>query len=165
MDRIVPRGGYSELIDAAYSHIPAGVRALLRPHFLTGTDPVFAGLHGYRDTNDGRSYLDIAHVAYEFHQPLPRARRRTTVVLPRLTSVRTIVHELGHVLDERLDFEYEAVPVTSYAETSHFEAFAEAFAAWALPFGHGYGAAKDRLYERDRATVGLFEALADRRTA
>lgn len=157
MDRIM-LGGYAELIDAAYARIPVGLHVLLRPHFLTGTDPAFAGLHGYRDTNDGRSYGDTAHVAYKFHQPFPRARRQTTVVLPRLVSVRTVVHELGHVLDERLDFDHEAMPVTEYAETNRHEAFAESFAAWAL--GYCYGLAKERLYERDRATVALFETLA-----
>lgn len=159
MNRLAP-GGYSALIEAAYGLIPTQLHALIRPDFLTGVDPVFAGLHDYRDASYGRSYRSIAHVAYDFHQRLPAARRRTTVVMPVVETVRTLVHELGHVLHERLRFEPEPAPVTGYARTDWGEAFAEAFAAWVLPLGHGYGAAKDKLYEDDRATVALFEGLA-----
>jgi hypothetical protein len=154
-------GGYSALIEAAYDLIPAGMHPLIRPHFLTGVDPVFVGLHRYGTTTDGRPYSGTAHVAYRYHQQhLPADRRHVTVVLPQIYDLRTVVHELGHVLHERLSFEPKPVPVTAYAGTNWLESFAESFAAWVLPFGHGYGDAKDRLYERDRATVALFDGLA-----
>lgn len=160
MDRIRP-GGYSAVIEAAYGLIPAGIHPLVRSHFLTGTDPVFAGLHRYDVTDDGRAYADTAHAVYEFHQEhLPRERRHVTVVLPWLPPLAVVVHELGHVLHLRLCFEPTPEPVTDYGRVNKREAFAEAFAAWVLPFGHGYGAAKDALYERDRKTVALFEELA-----
>lgn len=158
MNRLAP-GGYSALVEAAYGLIPARLHHLIQADWLTGVDPVFAGLHDYLDMSYGRSYRTTAHVAYDFHQLLPTARRRTTVVMPSLVAVRTLVHELGHVLHERLRFEPSPQPVTEYAATDRFEAFAEAFAAWALPLGHSYGAAKDQLYEGDRATVALFEGL------
>jgi hypothetical protein len=152
MDR-VRLGGYGEVIEAAYAL------------FLCGTDPVFAGLHGYINGADGRPYAETPHVAHDFHQTgLSRARRHTTVVLPKVPAIATVVHELGHVLDEALNFEHVAEPVSSYARNSRHEAFAEAFAAWVLPFGHGYGAAKDALHETDPATVALLSALTDRRT-
>jgi hypothetical protein len=156
----VAAGGYSELIEAAYRLVPRRLHDLIRPHFLTGVDPVFAGLHGYQRASYGRSYRSIPHVAYGWHQRLLAAQRHTTVVLPSLARVSIVVHELGHVLHERLGFEPEPEPVTWYGQTDTGEAFAEAFAAWALPFGHGYGAAKDQLYERDRPTVALFDGLA-----
>jgi hypothetical protein len=156
--------GYRALIEAAYEMVPAGMHRLIRPHFLCGVDPVFVGLHCYEDASFGRSYRSTAHVAYEFHQPgMARAHRRTTVVLPERPEalwVRTVVHELGHVLDASLGFVHMAVPVGAYAGTNRYEAFAEAFAAWALPAGHGYGLLKDRLYGTDRATVALFDDLA-----
>lgn len=163
MDR-AKAGGYAELIQSAYDLIPAGFHPLLRPHFLCGTDPIFAGLHEYEDTTDGRSYRATPHVAYDFHQTgIARSNRHVTVVLPdppKTMRVRVLVHELGHVLHERLGFEHDAVPVTEYADSSRFEGFAEAFTAWVLPLGNSYGAAKDRLYSEDPATVALFESLA-----
>lgn len=163
MDRVKP-DGYSALIEAAYQHIPPGLHRLIRPHFLCATDPLLAGLHLFEDAIYGQSYRDVAHCVYEFHQfSLSRARRHVTVVLPYRRYVfkpSVVVHELGHVLHDALDFDHDALPVTMYANTTRFEAFAEAFAAWVMPFGHGYGAAKDRLYDHDRATVALFEELA-----
>jgi hypothetical protein len=158
MDR-VKFGGFSAAIEAAYRLIPSTMHDLIRPHFLCGTDPVFAGLHDYLDIVDGRSYRDTAHVAWEFQQRLPRAHRRTTLVLPTSPSMPVMVHELGHVLDERLGFEPEAMSVTWYGQTNRYEAFAEAFTAWVLPYGHGYGEAKDLLHEQDARTVALFEGL------
>jgi hypothetical protein len=163
MDR-VRSGGYSALIEAAYQLIPPGLHQFIRPHFLCGTDPVFAGLHRYENVEDDRPYKTTVHVAYDFHQDgLRRALRHTTVVLPRepkLITLATMVHELGHVLDEALRFEHDAHPINDWANTNRYEAFAEAFTAWVLPFGHGYGADKDQLYDSDRQTVALFEELA-----
>lgn len=162
MDRIRP-GGYAPLIEAAYELIPTGLHQWIRPHFLCGTDPVFAGLHRYEAMSHSRSYRATMHVAYDFHQPeLSRARRRTTVVLPedpRHIRLRELVHELGHVLDSALGFEHVAEPVSWYGETSQIEAFAEAFTAWVLPPGE-YDDQRDRLYATDRHTVALFEGLA-----
>lgn len=80
MDRVTH--GYCAMIEAAYGLIPAGLHPLIRPHFLCGTDPVFAGLHGYVAAQDGRSYRSTAHVAYPHHQTaLARLHRRTTVII------------------------------------------------------------------------------------
>ncbi|MBM0257371.1 hypothetical protein [Micromonospora sp. 4G55] len=142
--------------------LPPRIVELLRCEVLAGADPVAAGLHRYVDASFGRSYRSTCHVAYEMHQEhLPRARRAVTLVLPEVPTIATVMHELGHVLHAALDLEPQPLPVTDYALLSGgMEAFAEAFAAWALPFGHGYGSAKDRLYERDRATVALLDGLA-----
>ena len=157
----VKTGGYGAAIAASFDLIPAALHDLIRPEFLCGSDPVFAGLHRYESTTDGRSYRNTAHCTYDFHQMhLPRARRSTTVVLPVVPSVRTVVHELGHVLHESLLFEPQVRPVTWYAQTNWCEAFAEAFTSWVLPGEHGYGPAKDRLLASDPAAVALLDQLA-----
>lgn len=61
MDRVLA-GGYSAAIEAAYRMIPDPLHHRIRPHFLCGTDPLFAGLHSYRDASYGRSYSDTIHV-------------------------------------------------------------------------------------------------------
>lgn len=160
----VARQADAEAIASALALLPVHIWDLIADvHFLTRSDPVFVGLHAYVIAEDGRSYGETAHVARPAHQGgLCRSRRATTVVLPTSGDMarRVIVHELGHVLHERLRFEPKAKPVTRYAKTNDGEAFAEAFAAWTLPFGFSYGAAKERLYVTDPATVGLFESLA-----
>jgi hypothetical protein len=143
--------------------IPENIRELVENvDVLSGVDPVFAGLHKYVNASYGRSYADTPHVAFEFHQMhMPAYKRAITMVLPHNVGIRTIVHELGHVLDGRLNFEHDSVvPVSWYAKTNQREAFAESFSAWVLPLGNGYGNAKDRLYETDKKTVELFERLA-----
>lgn len=106
-------------------------------HFdvLTGTDPVWAGLHGYRDTGDGRSYSSTAHVAYPFHQRLVKAQQAPTIVLPdpRPELPRTLVHEIGHVVDFHMGFGVMLPAITRYAQTNRREAFAVAFTAWVYP--------------------------------
>jgi hypothetical protein len=163
MERVGHR--YRAAIEAAYSLIPAGMHRLIRPHFLCAVDPVFVGLHRYEDASFGRSYRSTAHVAYEFHQTgTARTNRRTTVVLPgrpAALELPVLVHELGHVLDASLGFAHRAEPVGDYAATDRFEAFAEAFTAWAVPPGYGYGARKGRLYASDRSTVALFDDLSE----
>jgi hypothetical protein len=125
---------YAEAIDAALDRIPERIRHRVeRVDFLCGVDPIFAGLHKYDDASFVRSYRRTPHVAYDFHQVGPSGNRRTTVVLPGAVRVRTVVHELGHVLHESVDFDHHADPVTEYAKTSDWEAFAEAFTAWILP--------------------------------
>lgn len=146
---------YTAAIEAAYRLIPVRIADLIRPDFLTGSDPVFVGLHDYGDASYGRSYRDTAHVAYPWHQyGLQKQNRVTTVVLPTLrdANIKTIVHELGHVLDEGLSFAHSVVPISWYAETNRQEAFAEGFTAWLL---HGY--AEKHV---DEATLALFEGLA-----
>lgn len=164
MHRVIAQR-FAEPVEAALALLPEPILELVQGfEILTGVDPVFAGLHRYTEASYGRSYADTAHVAYPFHQlHKPVGQRVTTMVLPLVPDVRTVVHELGHVLHERLRFEPNVRPVTWYAKTDPGEAFAEAFAAWALPFGHSYGKVKERLYTEDRATVALFERLADGR--
>lgn len=145
---------YTAAIEAAYSLIPPVVTRLLTTDFLTGSDPIFAGLHNYKTSPYGRSYRDHAHVVYPFHQwGLHKRNRTTTIVLPipKSANVKTIIHELGHVLDERLGFRHDAVPVSSYAETDRNEAFAESFTSWII---RGYSNEPV-----DKATLALFEHL------
>jgi hypothetical protein len=154
MDR-VKAGGYTPLIEAAYSIVPMELHHLIQADFLCGTDPLFAGLHGYGDASYGRSYTDTMHVAYPHHQGgLAKAHRRTTVVIPgpaKEVQVKHLVHELGHVLHESLAWDHDATPVSRYAETNWCEAFAEAFTSWLIP---GYAA------RPDDATVAYFDSMA-----
>jgi hypothetical protein len=156
----------AEVIAAAFAFLPTPLAGRLEGvHFLTGVDPLFAGLHVEEIAEDGRSYRDTAHVVYPFHLRRPAADRVTTVVIPTWDGPTwwwpaKVIHELGHVLDWQLGFIHHAALVTSYAKRNRREAFAEAFAAWALPFGHGYGDAKDQLYDTDRGMVALFDTLA-----
>lgn len=171
MNRVKP-GGYAELISAAFALIPERMHSLIRPHVLCGTDPGFAGLHRFTSASYGRSYSNTWHVAYPHHQIAPAARdRRTTVVVtdviddaPEVFSrfgfhrpVAAMVHELGHVLDESLRFEHDAKPVSGYAGTDRFEAFAEAFTAWLIP---SYTASCGSGSVVDGATAALFSDLA-----
>lgn len=102
--------------------------------FVVGVDPVFAGVHSYEDTADGRSYRQTACCLYPHHIIGPRDRRVVTVCLPvherKWTGVWTVIHELGHALDYTIGRDHIAEPVNEYAETNREEAFAEAFASW-----------------------------------
>lgn len=153
----VPVGPYGQAIGAALDVIPvAVVRRLEHVRFVCGVDPVFAGLHRYGDTGDGRSYAVTAHCCYRFHLDGPADRRVTTVVLPvpADATVPVIVHELGHALHEVVGLDHVAVPVSAYATTNTWEAFAEAFTAWVLP---GYG--DQEVACADRPTRALLEGL------
>ncbi len=143
----------AEAIAHSMAIIPERMRPLVACDYFTDTDPIFAGLHSYGSALDGRGFDVTPHCCYPFHIDGPASRRRTTVVMQSLwRGPTTIVHELGHVLDWRLDFSHDAVPVTRYAERNRLEAFAEAFTAWILP---------DYPAERvDDATLDLFERLA-----
>lgn len=69
---------------------------------------------------------------------LSALRRRTTVVLldGDERDHRTILHELGHVLDDRIGFQRpDFTALDSYAATNQWEAFATAFQSWATPVG------------------------------
>lgn len=160
MNRIKP-GGYGELIGAAYQVVPVSLHRFIQCDFLTGTDPLFVGLHRFETASYDRSYRDTGHVAYPNHQGciLSKSQRRTTVVWPRLKGdghgrLENMVHELGHVLHESLRFEPVVDPVTWYAQTNHHEAFAEAFAAWLFPGWYPLPPGPEAL--------ALFEDLKDR---
>jgi len=128
-------------------------------HFLTGTDPIYAGLHDYIELDEvdgleieeGESYRNIPHVVYPCHQfVLPKSLRHTTVVLPKIIYPWMVVHELGHVLDEALDYSHLALPITDYAKVNNAEAFAEALVGWLF----------EDSGEPDEETRCLFEYLA-----
>ncbi len=120
----------NEAIQYAHSVIPSSI--LLRLHFdyFVAADPVYSGFFNYETTPDGRSYRNIACVAYPFHQLVSKDRQKTTIILPTKVYWATVIHEIGHVLHEYLNFEIEPVPVTKYAQTNSREAFADSFLAW-----------------------------------
>jgi len=151
---------YSAAISWAFNLLPIRVADMLKcVHFFTGTDPVYAGLHRYDDTDDNRSYRSTAHVSYPWHAI--NKREQTTIVLPLLDDAKpyVIIHELGHCLDEILGFEHEALPVNKYAKTHRTEAFAEAFACQYFWLGNK---AED-IFQADKATQYLFGNLRVRR--
>ncbi len=129
---------YSELVGSAFDALPVGIyRMIQNTHFLTGSDPVSAGLHNYEEANMLRSYRETAHYADPIHQfILPVSLRHPTIVLPTIIQLCGVVHELAHALDYHLGRFYTASPVTSYAKLNRDEAFAEAFTAW-LFWGYG----------------------------
>lgn len=148
---------YTEAISHAFSLLPWSIFRLLEyTHFLTGIDPIYAGLHSYIDTNDNRSYRDTAHVAYPWNHL--NGKERTTIVLPTLKAAypSTVIHELGHCLDEIMGFRHEAKPVNDYAQTDRREAFAEAFTAQYFWLGKK---AED-IFQSDIETQLLFKELA-----
>lgn len=96
--------------------------------FLCGLNPRYVGLHGFEWTADGRAYKSTAHC-------VPRAHAsdgRTAIVLPEPEPWWVIVHELGHVLDERQDWRWRVPPCSEYARVNRAEAFAEAFLTWVI---------------------------------
>ncbi len=162
MNRIM-RQADAEALAAALDLMPMNIRQRLEgTHVLTRTDPAFVGLHFY-DSIDGTDtpFSQCAHVAW---QPtlahLPRCQRDTTIVLPvdYCFGLWTITHEFGHVLHEQIGYEHVASPISVYARTNKWEAFAEAFASWCLPdMRPTWG---DEPLPVDPATVHLFEDLA-----
>lgn len=131
MDRVVSYR-YCEAIQIARSMIPDAILARIGwVHFLTGTDPIFAGLHQFEQASYGRSLRNTSHVAFEHNQPsLPASLRYDTVVLTIPEHPLVIVHELGHVLHARLSFEWDAEAVEDYGRTDSLEAFAMMFGYW-----------------------------------
>ncbi|ANS05730.1 hypothetical protein [uncultured Mediterranean phage] len=160
------KAGYSAPISRALLWLPEPIRRLVEhTDWLTGTDAIYAGMGYGADealTQDGRSYRTVNHCAYEWHQMgLPKSLRRTTIVLPGPTSelhTVSVTHELGHVLDERLGFDYDFPPVTAYAETNRQEAFAEAFVTW--HWGRSVYVGEDLGPEAIPEAVALFDSLA-----
>jgi hypothetical protein len=162
MDRVRTQRD-SEPIGRAFDLLPAGIQRRLNGiHFAAGFSPVFAGLHCFTDTEDGRSYDTTAHVVYPHHQITSvRANRAITVALPCTEYPTVIVHELGHALHGLLDFQsHDPDPVTDYAKTNRWEAFAEAFAAWVLP-GDPYYVRAQEILLQDKRTLAFFDELND----
>lgn len=127
---------YAQAIARAYVLIPDELHRFIQVDFLTGTDPIFAGLHHHENTVDGRSYRNTAHCCYGYSlRDLPISRRKTTIVLPLRIDARssTVVHELGHALDESLGFAFDSGPTSWYSYNNRYEAFAEAFTSWVIP--------------------------------
>ena len=160
MERIV-NAEFSELIGYSISILPARIwERISYVHFLTGTDPVYAGLHNHISVPDeyvksgnfeGYSNRDICHMVYpEAQLILPKTLRRTTIVIPYMETPMGIIHELGHVLDEALDFSHSAIPITEYAKINDCEAFTEALVGWLF----------EDCGEPDEETTALFEYLA-----
>ena len=150
---------FHNAIVGAFDSLPKGVRERLdHVDFLCGVDPVWAGLTSIETSDDGRSLRDIAYCDYLYTQKhLPADRRRTTIVLPTecAANVWTIRHELGHALHEILGWFGPVKPITEYARTNAYEAFAEAFCAWREP---GY-CGRD-LRSADSRADALFAMLA-----
>lgn len=150
-------------IEAAYSLIPPPIADRLRAvDWFLDTNPIWAGLHTYETTEDGRPYSETAHTVHPMHQcSLPRSLRAPTVVLFRddLKYPDVAVHELGHILHEQLRFEPSPSPVSDYAGSNKWEAFACAFTAWVVPWQCSRRHDPTILW-RDSATMRLFEHLA-----
>lgn len=136
---------------------PTIMERLTHVQIVAGVDPLFAGLHEYETTEDGRSYRATAACLYPFHIRGPADRRVTTIVLPTpepaWNGVHTIVHEYAHALDWSLGRDHNCDPVSDYARTNRDEAFACSFTSWAWgnPLPH-----QTRPSDRDRA---LFRSL------
>jgi hypothetical protein len=163
VNRVTLRLPIAETIDL----LPCGIRRRVEhAEWLTGVDPVFAGLHPYTTSTDRRAYAATAHVCWPMHQGArPRSELVSTVVVPvdyGRWNRRVFVHELGHVLDEQIDFaRHRPVPVSRYARTNNWEAFAEAFTLWALPEDCvAEGRYDQAALARDEETLALFEELA-----
>jgi hypothetical protein len=128
---------FHNAIVGAFDALPKPMRELVEHvDFFCGVDPVWAGLTSIETSDDGRSLRDIAYCDYLYTQKhLPADRRRTTIVLPseRAADIWTIRHELGHALHEILGWFGPIKPITEYAKTNAYEAFAEAFCAWREP--------------------------------
>lgn len=117
-------------ISQALALLPAGSRTRLGFDLFTA-DPIFSGLEmGPGITADGRSSRDTAHVCAPRHT---RDRRTTLVVPAGPIGVANSLHELGHVLHEVVEWDVSAEPVTAYAKTDRFEAFAEFVTALFFP--------------------------------
>lgn len=140
MERVKDK--YPSLISAGLSLIPTPIlKRLGYLDFFTGSDPIYAGLFNYEESDDGRSYRQEWCVAYPHHLTMqPKNKRKTTIVLadllpehPKKLHPFLIVHEVGHVLDYLLDFRFDFEAVTKYAQTNRMEAFADAFTLWVSP--------------------------------
>lgn len=178
MERVA-RGFDTEPIQRGLARIPPRIRERVGPvDFLCGVDPIFVGLHEHEFASiadgysPGISFRWCAHLSRPHNQASPvRAHRSTTIVVPApLGKVygdegiagAVIAHEYGHLVDSLTgsgtlwDWGAGIVPVSSYAETNWWEAFAESFEAWLFP--ELYPDAAEIL--RDSPVLALFEELA-----
>jgi hypothetical protein len=151
MERITTQR-FAEPVADALGWLPPRLREMAGADVFCG-DPLFAGLHSFLRADDGRSYRDTAHVCYP-----PHVRdRRSTVVFTEPPDWYTVIHEFGHVIDwhlsERAGEMVTLNPVTAYARTNRFEAFAEAFTAWFYPLEEPY-------FVHDQASREFFDRLA-----
>lgn len=153
----------AEPIGEALGMLPPGiVRRVAHAPFIAGVDPLFAGYHEITETGQygeyaTRSYRTTPHVCYPWHFT-SAAERVSAVMLPAPVTPAVVAHELGHVLHEAIDFDcHTPRPVTSYAQTNQWEAFAEAFTAWLCPVE--YHDVRHFLLQ-DEQTLALFEELA-----
>jgi len=165
MNRVRP-SCFVELIGRVFSEMPLGISRLLNgTDFAIGLSPSWINLHHSKSSEDGRSYASTSHAVWPMHQKhLPMAQRNATVVLndgdefDRLL----ILHELGHILDERLDFgSPKPIAISDYAKTSDVEAFATSFQAFLTPLGEGkfnYPTYGD-LWESDSRMLNFFRSL------
>ena len=126
----VPTFTNTELVKRTLDTLPKGIREKLgQVDFWFAIDPLFGGLHGFDDTGDGRSYRNTSHCNYEHHV---RDRRTTVALLDGDENDELVIlHELGHVLDERLGWDHpDIAPMNAYAATNSHEAFAVAFQSY-----------------------------------
>ena len=165
MERIVSYQ-YTELIQAGFDLIPQAIADRLRyVHFFTGTDPIWAGLFNWEDTDDNRSFRDTwCSCKPSSLDKLPKYLQTPTIIMPtpqmegypyRLLPA-LVVHELGHQLDDILGNQLLVTPVTYYAMRDREEAFAEAFTCWLFP---RYGQYYDIIDRIDDKTMALFTQL------
>jgi hypothetical protein len=151
---------FHNAIEGAFRPLPDALRARLEHvDFFCGADPVAAGLTPVETSDDGRSFREIAYCDYLQNQlHLPADRRRTTIVLPteRAANIWTVRHELGHVLHELVGWFGPVRPLTEYAASNRYEAFAEAFCAWREPRYCGMD-----LRSVDPRAEALFETIAE----
>ena len=147
--------GYANAIQAAMDSVPDAILDLIHVDFLCGVDPVWAGLHSFKFTSDGRSYRDTG--AY-VPPHLAEIQTRPTIVMPHPLWPAEIVHELGHALHETQGWRHTAKPCTQYAKRNRHEAYAEAFMAW-CGWSWKYEPNQWDTAARDEATVAHFDAL------
>ena len=97
---------------------------------ITNYSPNFLGIHDFEYAQDGRLFKYTSHVCYSYHQlSLPKSDRKTTLVLIHDEDQDIYLHELGHVIHERI-FNLDNLgfkPLDDYASTNHLETFATTF--------------------------------------
>jgi hypothetical protein len=156
------------VIDDALDLLPVRIRERAACHFVIGADIKWIGLNYYKDP----LYKTAACAVWARLQTnIPRSNRVPTVAFPKTNwiSYLTVLHELGHIVEEQIDWDHYSVdPVSEYAKTNEYESFAEAFALWYgtnhlhwKPFGDfGYGKYHPEVLARDERTLSLFRELA-----
>jgi hypothetical protein len=162
----------AELVGWAMRYVPPLLIERTPVDWFLGSDPVFAGLHHYETGGKhGWSYRhQAAHYVEETHQThRPRSARIPTIVLPsvdhhtydhnRYGLLAWVLHEFGHAVqhasERNLRTTWWADPVSEYAKTNHYEAFAEAFVDWRCRY-------HDNRVLSDHATVARFRLITHR---